>query len=157
MAHRYVLDTSALIDLDSFYPEPRFPGVWKSFTGLVKDGRAVAPKQVSAEIVKSAFLREWCKINKLMFIALKEDALRQARKIANKHKNLISQNRLRPQADPFIIALAIDLQRSLTKDEPVIITQENPTKRDKIPYVARSYGIESDRLMGLFARERWTF
>ena len=92
-----------------------------------------------------------------MFITLNSDALRQVREITNKHKNLITQSRFRPQADPFIIALAIDLKNSLTKDEPIIITHENPIKHNKIPYVAKSYGIKSDRLMGLFAREQWAF
>ena len=88
---------------------------------------------------------------------MNEDVLRQARKISNEHKSLIRQNRFRPQADPFIIALAVDLRRSMTKDEPVIITHENSAKHNKIPHVARSYGIESDQLVGLFAREHWTF
>ena len=157
MAFRYVLDTSALIDLDTFYPKSLFPKVWKSFTGLVKGGRAVAPEQVFDEVIKSKFLREWCENNKSMFITLNGDVLHQTRKISNKHKTLIKQNMFRPQADPFIIALAIDLQRSMIKDELVIITHENSTRHNRIPHVARSYGIESDQLVGLFARERWTF
>ena len=136
MAWRYVLDTSALIDLDAFYPKSRFPRVRKSFTNLVKDGRAVAPEQVSDEVIKSEFLRKWCKINKSMFIKLNKDSLDQASKISNTHQALIKQNRFRPQADPFIIALAIYLRGSLPKDELIIITHENSTKHDKIPHVA---------------------
>lgn len=90
-----------------------------------------------------------------MFIKLNKDSLDQASKISNTHQALIKQNRFRPQADPFIIALAIYLRGSLPKDELIIITHENSTKHDKIPHVAKSY--ESDRLMGLFAREGWTF
>ena len=157
MTWMYVLDTSALIDLESFYPKSIFPKVWKAFDGLVKTRCVVAPKQVSKEVVRSKFLREWCVANKSIFITLNQDNLDRAREISNEHTTLIKQNRFGQQADPFIIALAIDLKRSLTKDKPIIITQENRTKHNKIPHVARLYGVESDRLIGLFAREGWKF
>ena len=157
MASKYVIDTSAIIDMHNSYPRSVFSGVWKEFDKLARFSSIVAPRQVSDEVIKSEFLRDWCKAHKAMFVALNWDTWEQACKIMKKHPALINPNRRGQQADPFIIALADTIKSSLASDEPVIITHEEPNESNKIPSVARSFGVKSDNLTGLFEREGWTF
>ena len=55
------------------------------------------------------------------------------------------------EADPYIIALALLLANSLN-GKPIILTQEKG-KPNKIPAVAKEYGIESATILKLFERE----
>lgn len=157
MAQTYVIDTSALIDMDYVYPKLRFPKVWEKFDRLVGAKRVLAPAQVFNEIIKSEFLLEWREVNKAMFLKITTEVRDSALKITEKFPTLTKKDRVMQQADPFVIALAISLRSSIIQDKPVIITQENKTERNKIPYVAKSFGVESERVMGMFDREEWVF
>ncbi len=70
--------------------------------------------------------------------------------------SLVDPNKMRPVADPFVIALARNLVNNLTGDEPVIITQER-NRPNKIPHVADSYNIQSIDLLEFFNNEKWQF
>ena len=156
MARTYVVDASALIDMHDLYPRPIFPGVWEEFGKLARSGRAVAPRQACDEVIGSKFLRDWCKANDGMFVGMDLGIWERAREIAENHPTLARPNKLGQQADPFVVAMACAMKSPPARDEPVIITHEN-SENGKIPSVARSLGVESDRLTGLFAREGWTF
>lgn len=157
MTWTYVVDTSALIDMHELYPKSSFPGVWKKLTALVNSQRAIAPKQVRDEIVKSEFLKEWCKANSKMFLPPTSDDWDKALMIVRKFPKLAKQDKFGQQADPFIIARAILLKSVVDENKPMIITQEDPVARNKIPHVAKSFNIKSDGLVGLFNIEGWKF
>ena len=149
------MDTSALIDMHHCYPESTFPKMWENLANLVDSQRAVAPKQVSYEIVRSKFLIEWCEAHSAMFMPTTQDVWNKAYMIMQKFPVLASRDKFGRQADPFIIASAMGLKFAIDGSEPMIITQEDPTKRNNIPQVAKSFNIKSDKLDGLLAREGW--
>jgi hypothetical protein len=68
-----------------------------------------------------------------------------------------------PDADPFVVALAIientRRQDTLFKGQCVVVTQEKPSRsaRPKIPEVCQHYGIECIGVAGLFRKEGWKF
>lgn len=151
------MDTSALIDMHHCYPKSTFPKMWENLANLVNSRRAVAPKQVSNEIVRSKFLIEWCKAHSAMFMPTTQDVADKAYMIMQEFPGLSSWDKFGRQADPFIIAFAMSLKSAIDGSEPIIITQEDPTKRNNIPQVAKSFNIKSDKLIGLFVREGWKF
>lgn len=80
-----------------------------------------------------------------------------ARRVTQKFPKLVESDTPGSQADPFIVAPAVALKGSLSGNEPPIITHEDPHKLNKIPSVAKSFGVESDRMTGIFDREGWKF
>lgn len=157
MAWTYVIDTSALIDMADSYPESAFGGVWERLSSLAGAKRALAPVQVSAEVRRPEFLRQRCDENEAMFITTTRNAWDLARRVTKEFPKLVDSDTPGSQADPFIVALAVTLKGSLPGDEPLIITHEDPHKLNKIPSIAKSFGVESDRMTGIFEREGWKF
>lgn len=124
---------------------------------LVRNQHALAPKQVYEEIISPKSLHEWCKANKPMFLPINQNVWDKACEITEKFPKLVNSRMPGQQADPFIIALAATLKHSLAKDEPIIITHESSRRLNNIPSVARKFGIESERMTGLFSGEGWRF
>ena len=60
-------------------------------------------------------------------------------------------------ADPFIIAMAKAREGNITNSKPIIVTDENQNKKNRIPFVAKAYGIDSVKLTGMFKSEKWIF
>ena len=139
------------------YPESVFPGVWESLSRLVRSGRILAPVEVSGEILWPESLRKWCDANKAMFLPIKNSAWEIALQVTERFPKLVKSNTPTEQADPFVIALSVVLKDKLSKDEPMIIAHEDPDKPNKIPSVAKSFGVESDRITRLFFIEGWKF
>ena len=115
----------------------------------------MAPPQVFEEVRRPEFLREWCVDNRAMFLS--RGMLGTWRAGSRKNSRNWSSP-TRPDRRPTrLVAPAVALKGSLSGNEPPIITHEDPHKLNKIPSVAKSFGVESDRMTGIFDREGWKF
>ena len=154
-----MIDTSSVIDLAQYYPEKVFPKLWKNFQALVGSGRLLAPTEVLKEIElgKNPDLMKWCKKNQRMFIENNRVIAGLVTEIMQQNPGLVNPNKLGPEADPFIIALARSLISNLTNSEPIVVTQEGHSSLHKIPFVCSRYGINCIRLIDVFHSENWTF
>lgn len=159
----YVIDTSSLIDLNYRYPVDVFPGIWKNLEKLIKDDLLVSPKEVLKEI-KDNSLKEWAKKQKKLFRELDELQMKIVKEILEKYPSLAKPDKDGPQADPFVIALAIalekDPQQILTKSvrKRIIVTEERLRgNKEKIPFVCKEYGIDCINVIELFRTEGWKF
>ncbi len=77
--------------------------------------------------------------------------------IVRKHSKLLHANKNRDEADPYLIALASSrININITGDKWMIVTQESD-RPNKIPSVAKEYGIESIKIIEVFSREGWMF
>lgn len=63
-----------------------------------------------------------------------------AQKVAARNRSLLNRDRRRPNADPYVIALAMLRQGRLSGRLQVIVTEEHD-RPGRIPGAARSYGI----------------
>ena len=119
----------------------------------------MAPKQVFKEIEQGGDddLTKWCKENNKMFLNNSSDVIKFAEEIMHEHPKLINPHARRETADPFLIALARSLKSNILGSKPIIVTDENDIKTDRIPHVSRTFGIESLKLTGMFQSEKWTF
>lgn len=159
MSSIYILDTSTWIDLFQRYPKDVFSGLWTNIENLIKKQRILSPKQVLKELEQGADdeLTKWCKTKNRMFLDSNSIVIGYAIEVIHNYPNLVNPYATREEADPFIIALARSLESNLTSSTPVIVTEENATKADRIPYVAQKYGLSSLKLIGMFQAEKWKF
>ena len=158
----YCADTSSLIHLSRDFPRDVFPSLWQQIEGLIGSGRLIAPREVRKEIeLGSDELVRWAKKMRKMF--MKPDALqtKEVQDILSNFPNLIDPASQKPQADPFVIALAkvgMGLQLGLQPaSERVALTEESKVKANRIPQVCTHFGIRSLNLIELFREENWKF
>lgn len=153
----YCMDTSALIDLKELYPRDIFPSLWKSIERLISERRLIAPREVLKELetyeVKEDELLKWAKRHKGMFKDLDAEQLQHVRNILANFPHLVDPTKTTPDADPFIIALAISEGCTvITSEKPA-----NPGARPKIPDVCARHNVKSISLLEFFRQEKWKF
>ncbi|MBU1205146.1 MAG: DUF4411 family protein [Nanoarchaeota archaeon] len=159
----YVIDTSSLIDLNYRYPVDVFPGIWKNLEKLIANELLLSPKEVLKEI-KDESLKEWAKKQKKLFRELDELQVQIVQEILKKYPSLAKPDKDGPQADPFVIALAVSLekdpQKTLIKTikKRIIVTEERlKGSKEKIPFVCKDYDIDCINVIELFRTEGWKF
>jgi len=151
----YCIDTSALINLwrEPYAPDI-FPGIRKDIEGLVRDGRLVAPSHVYAELeVRDDDLHDWAKAHKRMFRRLDEDDLWKVSRILRQFPTLIDAGKDTEDADPFLIALAMDRGWCVVTSE----RSGGARGRPRIPNVCRHFGLRCIGLMDLFREQGWRY
>jgi hypothetical protein len=144
------------------YPEDTFPTVWENIEKLCKEDRLIAPVEVKKEIEQGDDdLKRWAKSNKKIFIAPNESQCAKVREVLRDFPFLARPNKPGPQADPWLIALAIvkreEQQKTLFPNNYIVVTEESKFKKDRIPAVCRKYNIECISLIELFRKEGWRF
>ena len=103
----YCTDTSALIELHATYGSDVFVSLWQKVAGLVKEGRLIAPREVLREIEKKDGLLKWVKKYRKIFREQEIEQVQRAQEILSHFPNLIDPAKEIPDADPFVVALAI--------------------------------------------------
>jgi len=159
MSSIYVVDASAWIDLSQNYPKNVFSSLWGNIEQLIKTRRILSTKQVLKEIEQGADdeLTKWCKKYGKMFLDNNSEVIRFAVEITRNHPGLVNPYATREVADPFVIALARSLKSNLSDSLPIIVTDENTARVTGIPFVSRSYNLDTLRLIGMFQAETWNF
>jgi hypothetical protein len=146
------------------YSKEVFVTLWAELAKLVKEGRLIAPREVLKEIEKQDDeLLKWVKGQKKMFRDLDEEQLQLVRDILQNFRGLVDEAKETPEADPFVVALAITEHRkrqdSLFRGRCTVVTQEKPSRggKPKIPDACGHYGIECVPVSEPFQREGWKF
>ncbi len=160
--NNYVVDTDVLIILMKHYPpdKPTFNAIWDEIENLIKQGNMFTTDVVYKEIGryegKGARLKNWAKSQKSkrrFFIGIDAETWQLAKKIRDKFPALIKQKNIETgeeEADPFLIALA-------KAKGATIITNERKDLFDRIPAIAKHYGIKSIDLFEFFAERGLKF
>lgn len=151
---KYVIDSSAIIDMKHFYPNI-FPSIWKKINELVKNIEIISVKEAYHEITGRAdFLSEWAKENESIFEIPTEDEYKTVSYIMSKHKELVRNDSIsggRHVADPFLIAKAFS--KNL-----ILITNETFTPNGhKIPNVCKELNVKYLSLEEFMTNEGWEF
>jgi hypothetical protein len=149
----YVIDTSALIRLDPYYPDI-FPSLWQGFEGLITEGRLVAPYEVFIEIGDKhddPWIR-WVKKHKSMFID-KKDLITKAKLIQHWHPGLTKPDDPKTNADYFVIALA----QYMGGGWSVVTDEGRRNKQLKIPNVCEKLKIPCLDIYRFFKKCNWKY
>ena len=158
----YIIDSSSLIELNKHSAMDVFVSVWKNISDLIDNDRLVAPKEVLNEIKDyDDVLANWAKNQKKLFKNPSARQIEIVQEILRDYPALIDVN-VKHSADPWVIALAIELssssQKTLVKIKRIIVTEEK-LRGDKvrIPFVCNQKSIEAIDIVEMFRTEGWKF
>jgi hypothetical protein len=158
----YIIDTSSLIDLNHYYPIDRFPSLWEKIENLVKTNRLLSHKEVFNEINnKDDMLADWAKKNRNMFKPITKKQIEIVKKILKDYPSIVKKDK-KYSADPWIIALAIELAKSkqttLFKVKRIVVTEEKLRgEKVRIPFICKQLDVDSMDMIGMFREEAWKF
>jgi uncharacterized protein DUF4411 len=135
----YSIDTSGLLDgWRRFYPRDVFPTLWDQVEEFVDDGKIVASEEVYRELAKQDDdLHAWVKRWKKMLILTDSAIQTHVAQLLNDHPRLVDTLRNRSQADPFVIAIALELGLTVVTGE-----LNGTAQRPRIPYVCHEKQIK---------------
>jgi len=153
---RYSMDSSALIHgWVRAYPLRTFPTVWERLDELVANGVLKASVEVLNELQKQDDdLYAWCKERPAMLVDV-DDAIQGAmRHIMGTYPKLVDTSKGKSGADPFVIAVAVTHNPSLS-----VVTEERggSASKPKIPFVCRQEELHCINLLQLIEEQNWTF
>lgn len=151
----YCFDTNALIDLyRRKYPADVFKTLWTNLDGEVQNGSLVIPREVHRELAQNDDeLLKWVKARPQMVLAPDPNQATTVTKILAQFPTLIDASKTTPDADPFVIALAI-------AESAVVVTSENlagPGGRPKIPNACAHFGVKYLNPLDYFRAKGWTY
>jgi hypothetical protein len=135
---------------------------WKKLDGLINSGRLFAPREVFDEIDQfDDTLTDWTRKNQKMFVEPTEVQIEIVREILKTYPSFL-KNGKRFAADPWVIALAVEMirnpQKILVEVKRIVVTEEKIRgNRIKIPYVCQEYNITAIDILDMFRNEGWRF
>lgn len=150
----YVIDTGALIDLwRRRYPRDVFRTLWNKIEEMTRTGELIAPQEVFNELQRQHDeLFAWARGQKI-FLDVDGEQLKYVTDIMLLFPSLVDRHSTNPNADPFVIALAMTKGRT-------VISSENPSRgsqRKRIPDVCAHYRIRCLYLLDFFREKQWSF
>jgi predicted nucleic acid-binding protein len=146
---KYVFDTNVFIKLKNEYASDIFIGLWEQIETLMGDGIIISSDEVIDEIKRgNDELEEWAKKWKNSFYTSDEPIQEIVREILKRFNSLVTRPKKTNGADPFIIALAKQMDCTIVTEEKRDGTEINP----KIPYICDFYGIKCIKFLD-FLRE----
>ena len=155
-----VVDTSSLFDLKKF-PEDVFPSLWERLDTLIGEGRFIAPREVLREVeAGDDEITRWAKAHRTMFVELDEPTGQCIEELLEAFEGLRDTVRQGPRlADPVVVALCLARSRADTRNEYVVVTQENKKGPGslQIPNLCEPFDLTSIKVMELFRREGFRF
>jgi hypothetical protein len=158
----YSMDTSGWTSLKRGYPASSFPSLWQNVEYLAKNNRLISPDQVYAELEKQDDeLLKWAKLHKEIFLKLDGEQVAVGLQIVADYPSLVNPLKQTPDADPFVISLAIVQQKrsTLLGDECIVVSAEKrgSPQKYKIPDVCACLSIRHFTILDIIAEEGWTF
>jgi hypothetical protein len=158
----YSMDTSGWTSLKRGYPASNFPSLWRNVDYLAKNNRLISPHEVYAELEKQDDeLLKWAKLHKESFLKLDDEQVAVGLQIVADYPTLVNPLKQTPDADPFVISLAIVQQKrsTLLGDECIAVSAEKrgSPQKYKIPDVCAYLGIRHFTILDVIAEEGWTF
>ena len=158
----YIIDTSSLIELNLRYPIDVFPSLWKNVEKLIERGLLISHSEVLKEISKKDdSLYKWVVKQKNFFRSITPYQIKIVKDILAKYPSLSKSDNEIAAADPFVIAIAIELGQQtslLGKKQRIIVTEEQLRgNRIKMPFVCKDYGIDCINIIEMCREEGWKF
>lgn len=135
----YCVDTSGWLDgWQRYYPRDVFPSLWDRIEVAINSEEIIVSEEVYRELErKSDDLHDWVKARKQMLVALDEPIQLRATQILAEFPRLVDTQRGRSQADPFVIATALEKGAIVVTGEVLTGNLEKP----RIPDVCQAKGV----------------
>lgn len=151
----YCFDTNALIDLyRRKYPADIFQTLWNNIDAEIQNGSLVIPREVYRELAQNDDeLFKWVKARPHMIHPPDANQAATVAQVLARFPNLIDPAKTTPDADPFVIALAM-------AESGVIVSSEHlagPGARPKIPNACEHFGVKYMNLLDYFRAKNWKY
>lgn len=151
----YCIDTSSILEwFVRRYSPAILPGLPSRMEGLIEAGRLRAPKIVFDEIRPGDDVHAWAKEQDALFIEESVSVQLIVRDLMAKHHDPARPLKGINNADPFVIAMAIDGGRDWT-----VVSDEHPGSAEsrKIPFVCAQEGVRCVTFQDMMKTEGWQF
>lgn len=141
MDAEYVFDSNVFINLQRNQPRDLdvYRPVWDKIGKLMDEGLIISSQEVYEEIAnRKDELYDWIKERKKCFIPSEIPIQKRVKEILSSHSGLVLGGKKNNNADPFVIALAME-------KNCVVVTEEKKNgnlSSPKIPDVCEYYKIE---------------
>jgi uncharacterized protein DUF4411 len=150
----FCVDTSGWLDgWHRYYPRDVFPSLWQNLEERVTACDIIASEEVYVEVQKKDDdLHDWMKQRKVMLIAANESIQRRVADILGTYPRLVDTLKGRSQADPFVIATAVETAS-------VVVTGESlgTATRPRIPFVCQQLGIRCITFLDMIRELKLTY
>jgi len=163
----YCVDTSALITMQRYYPIRMLPDLWKQLEELLQNNKITSHDFVYDEIVptdKKATKDDLATLISKYKNNFKPISKRQAQlvpQIISLFPHLIDPRSKKDQADPWIIAMVVEMMEEVNLFEQdsdfVIVSTESEKSSNKIPAVCKHYCVRHMNLFEFFEDNDWQF
>lgn len=129
-----VIDTSSIIEVRQRFGRPDERKVFSALTSLIKKGQLIWPPEVTHE-VEAALSPDsavrWVKANRET--AERSAKLETVKSVLSRAPTLIDPNATREQADPYVVALGLDVASGdLFAPKVTVITEDRRDKPGKL-------------------------
>ena len=151
--YKYVIDTSAIIDLKNNYPPNVFKNtVWRDIEKNFKNRAIISVREVYLEIKRgSDYLANWIDNYKECFLYPDSDECETVRNLQEEYEFFVEKDKDGPHADPWIIACAMKYNLTINQHEQL------KNNKQKLPYIAQLKGIQYIRIPDLFQLEKFEY
>lgn len=159
----FCVDSSSFIYLHRFYPPTFCKDIWGELEQLFHDGKIISHVIAFEELTTSAkkldSLTKWISPKKQYFKSFSPTQAQYVAQIVNRFPRLIDPHREKDEADPWLIALAIEEQSQASLFCPnrrvFVVSEESKRKPQKIPAVCKHFGIDHLTLLEFYAYHGW--
>lgn len=159
----YIFDACVFINLHQIDTRSiRLPDdIWDKLDELILSGKIISHRTAYDEVVSGSKqpdkVSAWLAPRKAHFELPTARQIEVMGEVVNKFPKLIDVNNERDQADPWLVALAVEKAELDTEREYVVVTQESQTRPTKLPAACKEYGVHSVTLAEFFEEMGITF
>jgi hypothetical protein len=150
----FCVDTSGWLDgWHRYYPRDVFPLLWQNVEERVTGCDIITSEEVYVEVQKKDDdLHEWMKQRKFMLIPANESIQRRVAEVLATYPRLVDTLKGRSQADPFVIATAVET-------ESIVVTGESvgTATKPRIPFVCQQLGIRCVTFLDMIRELKLTY
>lgn len=156
----YCIDTSAFITMHRYYSYDLVTELWDDLLmKLFQDDRAFSHRLVFEEIEPTDDLGRWATKKESCFLPITQRQTELVGQILARFPNLIDYTKEIDEADPWVVALAIEKIESSTLLEDysqvTVVSTESKKSSKRIPAVCHAFGVPHMNLKEFFAANGW--
>lgn len=160
----YCVDSSAFFHLHYIHRLISIDSVWDELDNLFEKGKIISHEYVFEEFYskssKRDFVQKWIENKKKYFLPLTDKQFNTVNSILEKFPGLIDPEKENNQADPWLIALALEMMEDTSlfgNKEIIVVSQEKITSTKKIPAACKHFNVKHMNLEEFFNDNGWTF
>lgn len=161
----YCFDSSIFISLNRIQNYVPIPNVWQELEKLFNAGKIISHEFVYEEFNPERknpdFIAKWIKDKKGYFLGITDKQSKKVEEILQKFPDFIDAEKENDQADPWIIALAIEKMEEVTlfgqNTLVYVVSQEKISSSKRIPAVCREFKVPHMNLDDFLKDNGWHF